>query len=113
MYPAVGVLGVYSVNNNPFDMWVVLGSAVAGYLMRKTGFPPGPLVLAFILGPIMERSFRQSLIMSDGSVAIFATRPVAAGLPLVAVVVLGWSMLRGPVNGWRRRESPARTGGRG
>ncbi|WP_219463926.1 tripartite tricarboxylate transporter permease [Nonomuraea rhizosphaerae] len=103
----VSVLGVYSVNNNPFDMWVVLGSAVAGYLMRKTGFPPGPLVLAFILGPIMERSFRQSLIMSDGHLSIFATRPTSAAILALAVVLLGWSTLKGARKPWQRLRAPA------
>lgn len=83
----VTMVGVFSVNNSVTDMWVVLAFGVLGYLMRKMGFEPGPLVLAFVLGAILERSFRQSLIMSDGDLSIFFGRP--GSLTLIVVVVLG------------------------
>ena len=69
--------GVYSVNNDVFDMWVVLGFGVVGWLMKKTGFEPGPLVLAFVLGPILEQSFRQSMLISGGDMTVFVTRPIS------------------------------------
>ncbi|MDJ0350770.1 tripartite tricarboxylate transporter permease [Cryobacterium sp. PH29-G1] len=72
------MIGVFSINNSPFDMWVVLGFGVLGWLMNKTGFDPGPLVLAFVLGPILEKSFRQSMLISGGSLEIFVTDPAAA-----------------------------------
>ncbi|MFA5028293.1 MAG: tripartite tricarboxylate transporter permease, partial [Candidatus Methylomirabilota bacterium] len=70
-------IGVYSVNNNMFDVWVMVGSGVLGYAMRKFRFPVAPLVLALVLGPMVETALAQSLTMSRGSLAIFFTRPMA------------------------------------
>lgn len=84
----VTMVGIFSLNNNVFDMWVVLVFGVLGYIMRKTGFEPGPLVLAFVLGSIMERAFRQSLLLSQGDPLIFVTRPGSAILLGIAAVVV-------------------------
>ncbi len=73
----ITLIGVYSVNNNVFDMWILLLFGIVGYLMRKFEYEPGPLVLAFVLGPILETAFRQSLIISNGTPAIFVTRPIS------------------------------------
>jgi putative tricarboxylic transport membrane protein len=86
----VTMAGVYSVNNSIFDMWVVLGFGVVGWLMKKTGFEPGPFVLAFVLGPILERAFRQSLMLSGGDYGVFVTRPISGSIlaaTAVAIVV--------------------------
>jgi putative tricarboxylic transport membrane protein len=102
MAPLVAVLtlvGVYSVNNNVFDIWVMIAMGVFGYLARKLSFDLGPLLLAFVLGPIMERSIRQALLMSHGSFAIFATRPITAVLLAVAVLFV----LGNLVSRWRSR----------
>jgi len=82
----VTMLGVYTVNNSVFDMWVVVFFGVVGYLMKKTGFEPGPLVLAFVLGRILETSFRQSLRIFDGDATGFLSRPIS-GVLLAAVVL--------------------------
>lgn len=86
----VTMIGVYSVNNNAVDMWTMLIFGVIGYLMRKTGFDPGPLALALVLGPLLETSFRQSLLMSGGSAVIFIERPVSLifVLAIVALIVV-------------------------
>ena len=93
MAPLIMVLtlvGVYSVNNSTFDIWVMLVMGLFGYLARKLKFDLGPLLLAFVLGPIMERSLRQALLMSHGSFAIFFARPIAAVLMATAILfVLG------------------------
>jgi putative tricarboxylic transport membrane protein len=93
MAPMIMVLtlvGVYSVNNSVFDIWVMLVMGVFGYLARKLKFDLGPLLLAFVLGPIMERSLRQALLMSHGSFGIFFTRPISAVLMATAILfVLG------------------------
>ncbi|KAM9862950.1 hypothetical protein ACI1US_01190 [Leucobacter sp. BZR 635] len=85
----ITMIGVYSVSNSIFDMWVMLAFGVVGYIMRKTGYDPGPLALALILGPLLETSFRQSLLMSDGSPMIFLERPVSLifVLALAALVI--------------------------
>jgi len=72
------MIGAFSMNNNPADMLVMLFFGVVGYLLRKYEYELAPLVLAFILGPQMEQAFRQSLIMSDGSLTVFFARPISA-----------------------------------
>ncbi len=89
----VTMAGVFSVNNDSFDMWVVLAFGVVGWLMKKTGFEPGPLVLAFVLGEIMERAFRQSMLLSNGNLDIFVTRPLSGGLLAVMALVVVASIL--------------------
>ena len=83
------VIGTYSIRNSSFDVGVMIAFGAAGYVMRKLGFEATPLVLAFILGPMLEQALRQSLILSRGSFAIFVTRPIAAGfLAATAILVL-------------------------
>jgi putative tricarboxylic transport membrane protein len=96
MAPMVAVLtlvGVYSVNNNVFDIWVMIVMGVFGYVARKLSFDLGPLLLAFVLGPIMERSIRQALLMSHGSFSILVTRPIAAVLLATAVLFILGNLL--------------------
>ena len=83
----VALIGVYTINNSIFDMWVMVAFGLIGYLMRKLNFDAGPLVLALILGPLVERSFRQSLLMSGGEPTIFLTRPLSGGIIAFVVVV--------------------------
>lgn len=84
----ITMVGVYAVNSRPFDLVLVLGAGVLGYLMRKAGFEPGPLVLAFILGGVIDEAFRKSLLMSNGDPVIFVARPVAAVIVGVAAALL-------------------------
>jgi putative tricarboxylic transport membrane protein len=84
----VTMAGVFSINNDATDMWVVLAFGLLGWLMKKTGFEPGPLVLAFVLGPILERAFRQSMLISGGSLGVFVTRPISGGLLAATAVIV-------------------------
>lgn len=95
----VVMVGVFSISNDVFDMWVVLVFGILGWLMKKTGFDPGPLVLAFVLGPILESSVRQSLLLSGGSFSIFVTDPVS----LTIFLALGAGIILGFVGKRRRR----------
>ena len=81
-------VGAYSVTSNILDVGIMVLFGVFGYLMRKGGFPAVPLVLAMILGRILELSVQQSLIMSGGDVLIFTQKPISAALLLVAGFVL-------------------------
>ncbi len=81
------LIGAYSINNSLFDIVVMLFFGVLGYLFRKLEYEPAPLILAFILGKMIEKTFRQSMTMSGGSFAIFWERPIAA-LCLAATIVL-------------------------
>lgn len=102
LFPIVMVLsvtGVYVATNSLFDIYVMLGFGVLGYGMAKFGFPVAPLLIGFILGPLVEVGLRQSLILSRGSLDIFVTRPIAAvflALALATVIVVAWREWRGP-----------------
>jgi putative tricarboxylic transport membrane protein len=78
------VVGAYSVNYTLFDVGTMGFFGVFGYVMRKNGFPPAPLILAMILGDMFERSLNQALMTSGGSYAVFFERPISAGLLAVA-----------------------------
>jgi len=81
-------VGVYSVNLSGTDLWIMAIAGVAGYLLRKAAFDPAPIVLAMVLGPMMEQALRQGLMMSRGEFGIFLSRPISAGMLAVAVLLL-------------------------
>ena len=82
------LLGVYTVNNSYVEIIIMIIFGGIGYLMKKFGYEGAPLVLAFVLSPMMENAFRQSLIMSAGGFGIFIYRPISLGLLLVTAVLL-------------------------
>ncbi len=91
LFPLITLLclvGSYSINNSLLDLVVLIIFGVAGYLMKKYDYPPAPLVLGLILSPILERSFRQALIISRGHFSIFFTRPISAFFMIVAIGLL-------------------------
>lgn len=90
----ITLVGSYSVNNRVFDMWVVLGFGVLGYAMQWVRLEPGPLVLAFVLGALLERSFRQSMLLSQGDLMIFLSGPVSLTILVVTIVLVGSSVWR-------------------
>ncbi len=81
-------IGAYSENNSVFDIFIMMVFGVIGFAMRKFNFEPAPLVMAFVLGKMFENSFRQSLILSEGSFTIFFTSPVSAVMLGVAGLLL-------------------------
>ena len=82
------LIGAYAVNVSVLDLELMLGFGVLGYLMRKLDFDTAPLVLAFLLGPMMEVAMRQSLLLSQGSFGIFVTRPLSAVCLGIAALLL-------------------------
>lgn len=83
------MLGAYGVNNSVIDVFVTVLFGILGYLMKRYNFEAAPLVLAFVLGPMMEGSFRQALIMSPtGSISILFTRPISGTILILSIVVL-------------------------
>ena len=98
----ISAVGVYTTDNNIFDMWVMLIFGIIGYLMRKLQFPAAPVVLGLVLGPMMERSLRQSLTISHGNPMIFLTRPISAALVTVAMISIFAPLMRGVMD-WRRK----------
>jgi putative tricarboxylic transport membrane protein len=84
------LVGAYSPRNTLFDVWVALGAGIIGYLMRKDEWPLGPLILGFILGPMLEQALRQSISM--GGPTIFFSRPIAIGFLVLAVILVAISL---------------------
>src|SRR4051794_20586876 len=79
----ITLIGVYTVNNSVFDIVLVIVFGALGYLLKKVGFDPGPLVLAFVLGSLLEDSLRRSLLIFDGDPTGFITRPISGTLLLI------------------------------
>lgn len=91
LYPLIilfCIIGVYSVRNSAADVLIMFVFGVIGYLMRRFRYQAAPLILAMVLGPMLEESFRQSLITSRGSFAIFFTSPISLGFLIVALILL-------------------------
>jgi putative tricarboxylic transport membrane protein len=99
------LIGVYSMNNVVFDLYVMIFFGAAGYLMRKFGYEPAPLILAYVLGPMLEQNLRQSLLISQGSFMIFITRPISAAFLVAALLLLISNVL--PFVKKRRKEYDA------
>ncbi|MGZ5195689.1 MAG: tripartite tricarboxylate transporter permease [Ramlibacter sp.] len=91
LFPAIVLfcaLGVFTTNNNTFDVWLVGGFGLIGYLFTKLGCEPAPLLLGFILGPMMEEHLRRAMLLSRGDWSVFITRPLSAGLLAAALLLL-------------------------
>ncbi|MCL2669059.1 MAG: tripartite tricarboxylate transporter permease [Syntrophaceae bacterium] len=91
LYPLIllfCLIGAYSINNNVFDILAMLVFGVVGYIFRKFSFPVAPLILAFVLGGLLDENLRQALIISDGSFASFFTRPICVVVFCLVAAVL-------------------------
>jgi TctA family transporter len=97
-YLFVGILtfcliGSYSLNNNVFDIYVMLAFGIIGYVFAKLKMEPAPLLLGFVLGPMMEEHLRRAMLLSRGDVGVFVERPISATLLVLAAIALGLMML--------------------
>jgi TctA family transporter len=91
LYPAILVfccIGVYSVNNTTFDIYLTAGFGIIGYLFNKLECEAPPLLLGFVLGPMMEENFRRALLLSRGDFTVFVTRPLSASLLFLALILV-------------------------
>jgi putative tricarboxylic transport membrane protein len=105
LYPlilGIAMVGVYSTSGSLFDVWLLAGFGLLGYVMRKLDYPTAPLILGLVLGGALERALRQSLMMSDGSVSILVSRPVSAVMLSLALLILLIPLFN-KVNNWRLR----------
>ena len=96
LFPAIIVfcaIGSYTLNNSSFDVFMTAGFCLVGYTFYKLGCEPAPLLLGFILGPMMEENLRRALLLSRGDWTTFATRPLSAGLLLAALLMVVVVML--------------------
>jgi len=91
LYPAILAfccIGVYSINNTTFDVYVTVVFGALGYLFYKLKCEPAPLILGFILGPMMEENLRRAMLLSRGDPTTFVTRPLSLTLLLMAAALL-------------------------
>ena len=93
-------IGAFTVNNSIFDVWMMLGFGILGYIMNKLKYPIVPLVLALVLGRLAENSLRQSLMLSGGDVSIFFTRPIS--LIFMALAIMAYMT---PVYRWAAKKA--------
>jgi putative tricarboxylic transport membrane protein len=90
----LSILGVYADKNSSFDLALLVAFAAAGWVLRKTGFPMPPLLLALVLGGLAEKTFRQAMIMSDSGLLTFVERPISAVLLVMLVLVVAFQVYR-------------------
>jgi putative tricarboxylic transport membrane protein len=105
LYPAIILfccIGVYTLANNTFDVRLVVLFGAVGYLFAKIGCEPAPMLLGFVLGPMMEEYFRRALLIERGDFRVFIERPISAGL-LAAALALLVSMSLPAIAKWRQR----------
>jgi putative tricarboxylic transport membrane protein len=86
-------VGAYTVHNATFDVWLMLGFGLLGYIFKKLDYPMAPMVLALVLGDRAEDSFRQSMLISQGSVDVFFSNYLVAGITTLALVLLFWPLI--------------------
>ncbi|GGG22119.1 hypothetical protein GCM10010964_07860 [Caldovatus sediminis] len=92
LYPSILIfcsIGVYSINNNVFDVYLTVLFAIAGYLFAKLRMEPAPLLIGFVLGPMMEEHLRRAMLLSRGDPMVFVERPISGTLLAIAAIALG------------------------
>ena len=91
LFPAIILfccIGAYASSNSVFNVWLMLGWGALGYFFNKVGVHPAPMVLGFILGPMLEENLRRAMLLSGGDPMVFLHRPISATLLAVAVILL-------------------------
>jgi putative tricarboxylic transport membrane protein len=91
LFPAImafSAIGIYSVNNSAFDVYLAALFAVVGFLWIKLGFNPAPMLLGFVLGPMLEENLRRAMLMSQGDPSVFVRRPISLVFIIVTVLIL-------------------------
>ena len=91
LFPAImafSAIGIYSVNNSSFEIYLTAAFGIAGLLWIKLGFSPAPLLLGFVLGPMMEENLRRAMLMSKGDPSVFVTRPLSLTFIIATVLIL-------------------------
>ena len=99
------VVGGYAPNTNMHDIWLMLSFGLGGYILRKLEYPMAPIVLAIVLGPLAEKSLRQSLISSQGSVTIFFERNLSLIFIMFSIALFTFPMIKMYFNARKRRQA--------
>jgi putative tricarboxylic transport membrane protein len=116
LYPAVfvvTVVGVYSIANSLFHIWLLLGFGIVGYFMRRYRFPVAPLVLALVLGPLVERSLYRTMTLNHGDFSVIFTRPISGTLMVCVGIVLLGPIVVSARRAWLDRKARAGEAGGG
>ncbi|MBS0124949.1 tripartite tricarboxylate transporter permease [Thetidibacter halocola] len=101
------IVGGFAPSQKMHDVWMIAGFGVAGYLLRKADYPLAPLVLALVLGPLMEKSFRQTLIAEQGNVLAFIERPLSGTFIAIALLFFALPLIKMLRKNGRRAVAPA------
>jgi TctA family transporter len=91
LFPAImafSAIGIYSVNNSPFEIYLTALFGVIGFVWIKLGCSPAPMLLGFVLGPMMEEHLRRAMLMSKGDPSVFVTRPISLAFIIATVAIL-------------------------
>jgi TctA family transporter len=91
LFPAImafSAIGIYSVNNSPFEIYLTALFGVVGFVLMKLGFPLAPMLLGFVLGPMLEENLRRSMLMGRGDPSLFLTRPLSLGFLIATALIL-------------------------
>jgi putative tricarboxylic transport membrane protein len=103
----LSAVGAYAINNNPVDVYWMLGFGLLGYFLKMYGFQVGPVILGMILGPIMDRSYRQAMMSTGNDVGLFLTEFATTPLSLILVLCVALTVLSQTAwwQRWRDRRS--------
>ena len=102
-------VGSFAIASRLFDVWVMLAFGVLGFVLRRLNYPVAPLVLGLVLGDLMEKGLRRGLVLSDGSLVPFLTRPISAVVWITILLVVLWKIpvVRAGVRRISGRRAPA------
>jgi putative tricarboxylic transport membrane protein len=101
------MVGAFAINNTVFGVGIILVLGVIAFVMEENDFPIAPAILGIVLGPLLEHNFITSMMKSDGQLAGFFERPIAAVLGVLTVLIWGWVLVGTMLPWWRRRAAPA------
>jgi putative tricarboxylic transport membrane protein len=93
--PVVFVLctvGAFAITSRLFDIWVMLGAGLVGFILRELRFPMAPLVLGIVLGDLLDKNLLRGLVLSGGDLTPFFTRPISMGLCVLTLAAAAWSI---------------------
>jgi len=92
---AIMLIGTYSLNNSVFDIYMLLFFGLLGFILKCLDFSSTPLLVGMVLGPVFEKGLRQSLILADGNVSFFFTRPISGTMLVIAILIIIWVIVSG------------------
>ncbi|POF27912.1 tripartite tricarboxylate transporter permease [Roseibium marinum] len=96
LYPVIVCMiciGIYSLQSSVFDIYLLIGFGLVGYLMRLLAFEPAPMLMGFVLGPLLEENFRRAMLLSDGDLLALFKGPVNISMLALFVIILGWTTI--------------------